>query len=287
MKQAAPAPKAPHSSADYVLPHHLRQEFVARPRLRPEPSMQPTAEPGYSRLTRSWYGAFKMALEWAFAAGLLVFAAPVILLAGLAVKLTSRGPIFYSQTRVGRNGSLFTIFKIRTMVNNCERHSGAKWAAANDPRITRVGAFLRKSHIDELPQLINVLRCDMSLVGPRPERPEFVPALQEAIPNYCDRLLVRPGVTGVAQILLPADTDLASVRRKLVHDLYYIRNASLLLDARLIVCTAIHVVGVPFNVIGRLVALPPLEVVEMPAAPSPAESAPEELQPAVAVQLAQ
>jgi lipopolysaccharide/colanic/teichoic acid biosynthesis glycosyltransferase len=203
-----------------------------------------------------------MALEWSFAALMLLLAAPVVLIAGLLVKLTSRGPIFYSQTRVGKNGKCFTIYKIRTMVHNCEGRSGAKWATTNDPRITPIGALLRKTHVDELPQLINVLRCEMSLVGPRPERPEFVPSLEKAIAHYADRLLVRPGVTGVAQVQLPPDTDLASVQRKLAYDLYYVRHASLWLDLRLILCTAIHVVGVPYHVIGRLFALPGRDVVE-------------------------
>jgi lipopolysaccharide/colanic/teichoic acid biosynthesis glycosyltransferase len=203
-----------------------------------------------------------MALEWSFAALMLLLAAPVVLIAGLLVKLTSRGPIFYSQTRVGKNGKCFTIYKIRTMVHNCEGHSGAKWATANDPRITPLGALLRKTHVDELPQLINVLRCEMSLVGPRPERPEFVPSLEKAIAHYADRLLVRPGVTGVAQVQLPPDTDLASVQRKLAYDLYYVRHASFWLDLRLVLCTAIHVVGVPYHVIGRLFALPGRDVVE-------------------------
>jgi lipopolysaccharide/colanic/teichoic acid biosynthesis glycosyltransferase len=203
-----------------------------------------------------------MALEWSFAAALLVFAAPIIFIAGLLVRLTSRGPVFYSQTRVGKNGKCFTIYKIRTMVHNCEGHSGVKWATLNDPRITPVGALLRKTHIDELPQLINVLRCQMSLVGPRPERPEFVPSLEKAIAHYRDRLLVRPGVTGLAQVQLPPDTDLASVQRKLAYDLYYVRHASFWLDLRLILCTAIHVVGVPYHVIGRLFALPGRDLVE-------------------------
>ena len=215
-----------------------------------------------SRLDISWYGACKMMLDWSFAAVLLFFAAPVIFVAGLLVKLTSRGPLFYTQTRVGKNGKCFTIYKIRTMVHNCEGQSGAKWATANDPRITPVGAFLRKTHVDELPQLINVLRCEMSLVGPRPERPEFVPQLEQAIPHYRARLLVRPGVTGLAQLQLPPDTDLASVQRKLAYDLYYVRHAGFWLDVRLILCTAIHVLGVPYDVIGRLFSLPGRDAVE-------------------------
>src|SRR5207237_1211278 len=183
--------------------------------------------------------------------------APFLLLAAVAVKLTSRGPVFYSQTRLGQGGRPFAIYKIRTMVHNCERQSGARWCTARDPRITLVGRFLRATHIDELPQLWNVLRGDMSLVGPRPERPEFVPALEEAIPRYRERLLVRPGLTGLAQVQLPPDTDLGSVRVKLAYDLYCVRQAGAWLDVRLVLATAFHVAGVPFPVLRRLLLLPP------------------------------
>src|SRR5262245_32510054 len=117
----------------------------------------------------SWYVRCKMACEWLFALALLVPAGLVVLVAALAVKLTSRGPVFYSQTRLGRRGKPFRIHKVRTMTHDCEKATGATWATAGDPRITRVGHLLRKTHIDELPQLINVLRCEMSIVGPRPE----------------------------------------------------------------------------------------------------------------------
>jgi len=246
-----------------------------------------TDEPPQNPLDESWYGACKMALEWSFAAVLLMFTAPIIFLAGIAVKLTSPGSIFYSQTRVGKSGKLFTIYKIRTMAHNCERKSGAKWATVNDPRVTRLGAVLRKTHLDELPQLINVLRGEMSLVGPRPERPEFLPALQKAIPHYRDRLLVRPGVTGVAQVQLPADTDLDSVRRKLAYDLYYVHNATFWLDLRLVLCTAIHVLGVPYHVISRVFFLPGRDIVEAAYHARVGAMETEELAPVVAVQMAQ
>jgi len=208
------------------------------------------------------YGACKMAIEWLAAAVMLVFAAPIVMAAGVLVKLTSPGSIFYTQTRVGKHGKLFRIYKIRTMHSNCEKKSGAQWATANDPRITPIGAFLRKTHIDELPQLLNVLLCDMSLVGPRPERPEFVPTLEQAIPGYRLRLRVRPGVTGIAQVQLPADTDLESVQRKLAYDLYYVRQAGLWLDLRLILCTVIHMFGMPFHEVGRMFHLPGRDLIE-------------------------
>jgi lipopolysaccharide/colanic/teichoic acid biosynthesis glycosyltransferase len=148
------------------------------------------------------------------------------------------------------------------MYHNCEKHTGPIWALPCDPRVTWIGRYLRKTHLDELPQLWNILRGDMSLVGPRPERPEFVPELQKAIPHYNARLLVRPGVTGLAQVQLPADTDLASVRRKLAYDLYYIRNTCFWLDFRLVACTAAHVVGVPFHVLCRWFFMPSQAQVE-------------------------
>jgi lipopolysaccharide/colanic/teichoic acid biosynthesis glycosyltransferase len=210
---------------------------------------------------RHWYVPCKTALDFVAAAVLLVLAAPVIGLAALLVKLTSRGPAFYTQTRVGRNGRLFTIYKIRTMIHKCESLTGPRWSMPGDPRITAVGQFLRVTHLDELPQLINVLRGDMSLIGPRPERPEFVPELERALPRYRERLAVLPGVTGLAQVQLPADTDLGSVRTKLAYDLYYIRHLSPGLDLRLLVCTALYAVGVPFRWSRRLCGVPGAETV--------------------------
>src|ERR1700722_19399507 len=122
---------------------------------------------------RPIYEAIKTGGEWLFAAVLIVLAAPILLLTALVVKLTSRGPVLYSQTRVGKYGKLFTLYKIRSMLHDCEKDSGARWSMPGDSRVTPVGAFLRKTHLDELPQLWNVLRGDMSLVGPRPERPAF------------------------------------------------------------------------------------------------------------------
>ncbi len=208
------------------------------------------------RTTTGSYGIAKVALDFCVAVVLMILTAPLVLLAALAVKINSRGPIFYSQVRVGRGGRLYWIYKLRTMYHNCESMSGAKWSTAGDPRITAVGRFLRRTHIDELPQLWNVLRGDMSLVGPRPERPEFVPQLAQAIGGYRDRLLVRPGVTGLAQVQLPPDTDMNSVRRKLAFDLYYIENAGLLLDLRLIFATAFHATGIPFSVTAKVFFVP-------------------------------
>jgi lipopolysaccharide/colanic/teichoic acid biosynthesis glycosyltransferase len=148
------------------------------------------------------------------------------------------------------------------MVHQCESLTGACWSLPDDPRITKLGRFLRKTHIDELPQLWNVLKGEMSLIGPRPERPEFVPQLEQAIPNYRARLLLKPGVTGLAQVQLPPDTNLASVRLKLAYDLYYFRNASIWLDLRILISTAAKLAGLSFAAMRYLFCLPKQDTVE-------------------------
>ncbi|HEX4611600.1 MAG TPA: sugar transferase [Urbifossiella sp.] len=204
----------------------------------------------------------KAAVDFVLALVLVVAAAPFILAAAALTRLTSRGPAFYSQTRVGLNGRVFRIYKIRTMRHNCEAASGAKWATARDPRVTAVGRVLRKTHLDELPQLWNVLKGDMSLVGPRPERPEFVARLARDVDGYLDRLTVRPGVTGLAQVQLAADTDLESVRRKLRYDLHYIGTAGPWLDLRLMLSTAFKMLHLPFGVSRVVLRIPGEQVVE-------------------------
>jgi len=204
----------------------------------------------------SWYLSCKAAVDVALAAVLLVLCSPVLLVLMIAVKLTSRGPALYMQERLGRGGRPFTIYKLRTMAQDCERQSGPRWATVADPRATPLGRALRRNHLDELPQLWNVLRGEMSLVGPRPERPVFVAQLERAIPEYRGRLLVRPGVTGLAQVQLPADTDLEGVGRKVACDLCYIDRMSPGLDARIVLATGLKVVGVPGHLIGRLLRLP-------------------------------
>ncbi len=203
-----------------------------------------------------WYAAARPAVEYALAILLLLPALPLIGLCWLVVRLTSPGPGFYTQTRTGRGGRPYRIVKLRTMRHNCEAASGIRWATKGDSRITPVGKLLRATHVDELPQLINVIRGDMSLVGPRPERPEIVATLVKAIPDYPLRHRVRPGVTGLAQIQLPADTDLESVRRKLALDLVYIRRRTLWLDARIVLGTLLKVASVPFAGIRKVLALP-------------------------------
>jgi lipopolysaccharide/colanic/teichoic acid biosynthesis glycosyltransferase len=214
---------------------------------------------------KTWYPTCKAISEFVLAALLLVITAPIVAIAALLVKLTSRGPAFYTQIRLGLNGKPYTIYKLRTMAHNCEKLSGPQWSSSGDARITAVGRLLRRSHLDELPQLWNVLRGDMSLIGPRPERPEFVPQLERALPHYRARLNVRPGVTGLAQVQLPPDTDLGSVRRKLAYDLYYVRQMSPLMDLQILVCTGLKVLGVPFNFLSLLLFVPSNSTVEKAA----------------------
>jgi lipopolysaccharide/colanic/teichoic acid biosynthesis glycosyltransferase len=191
----------------------------------------------------------------------LILSAPLIAAAAVLVKLTSRGPVFYSQVRLGLNGKPFLIYKIRSMYQNSEAGTGACWCTKGDPRITPVGRILRWSHVDELPQMWNILVGEMSLIGPRPERPELIPGLERAIPRYRERLLIRPGLSGLAQVQLPPDTDQNSVRRKLAHDLCYVQHCSFWLDCRIFLATILHVCGTPYDSTRYLCALPGGEVV--------------------------
>jgi lipopolysaccharide/colanic/teichoic acid biosynthesis glycosyltransferase len=163
---------------------------------------------------------------------------PVLLVTAAAIRLSGTGPVLYRQTRVGLNGLRFTILKFRTMATTAEAGTGPRWATPDDPRCTRIGAWLRRSGIDELPQLWNVLCGDMSLIGPRPERPEFVERFRDEHENYDQRHRVPSGLTGYAQVHgWRGDTDLAA---RLRHDLYYVRHWSLALDLRLLLETLVH-----------------------------------------------
>lgn len=230
----------------------------------------------------TWMIASKYCGDFAIALVLLAFSWPLILLAALLVKLTSRGPVLYSQTRLGLNGHPFKIYKLRTMVHNCEHQTGPLWSTPGDPRITPVGKFLRNTHLDELPQLWNVLCGEMSLVGPRPERPEFATKLELAIPLYRERLIVRPGVTGLAQVQLPPDTNLDEVRRKLAYDLHYVRQISFWLDLKIVLGTGCKVFGVRFVTLRQWFGFPTPEAVREEMDQLVAEEAPGvESQPAV------
>src|SRR5262245_1434554 len=186
----------------------------------------------------SAWPSVKRVVDCALAVVMAVVAAPIVLAAVALVRMTSRGPAIYTQERVGLGGRRFTIFKIRTMIHECESLSGPQWSVPGDPRVTAVGRVLRKLHIDELPQLFNVFCGDMSLVGPRPERPVFVERLSRKIPLYPGRHAVPPGITGLAQLVLPPDIEEEDVERKLTFDLHYAQAAGTGLDLWILVCTA-------------------------------------------------
>jgi sugar transferase (PEP-CTERM system associated) len=165
---------------------------------------------------------------------MLVLLSPIILLAAIAIKLDSRGSILFSQERVGEFGKKYTLYKFRSMRADAEEATGPVWASENDPRVTRVGKLIRKLRIDELPQLWNVFKGDMSFVGPRPERPVFVEKLKETIPYYNERFSVKPGLTGWAQIRYPYGASEEDALEKLKYDLYYIKNMSSVMDLTII-----------------------------------------------------
>jgi len=169
---------------------------------------------------------------------MLILFSPLILLVSVAIKLDSRGPVLFSQERVGEYGKIYTLYKFRSMRADAEKESGPVWASENDPRITRVGKIIRKLRIDELPQLWNVFKGDMSFVGPRPERPVFVEKLKKTIPYYNKRFSVKPGVTGWAQIKYPYGASEEDALQKLKYDLYYVKNMSIVMDLIVIFHTA-------------------------------------------------
>jgi len=180
---------------------------------------------------------YQTAINVVVAAIGVVVAMPIMLLTALAVRLTSAGPVLYRQVRVGLEGRPFTLYKFRSMRADAEAETGAVWASKDDPRVTPFGRIIRKLRIDEIPQLFNVLKGEMSMVGPRPERPEMVQSLSEKIPYYGHRHCVRPGITGWAQVNYKYGDTLEDVIRKLEYDLYYIKNMSLSLDSYIIFLT--------------------------------------------------
>ncbi len=190
------------------------------------------------------YLTWKYSFDRVLAAVLLVLSSPLIILLAALVKATSAGPAIYRQTRVGLNGQHYQLLKLRSMTRDAESDGQAVWCAKNDVRITAVGRILRKLHLDELPQLWNVARGEMSLVGPRPERPEICATLIEEIPGYDRRHFVKPGITGLAQINLPPDQTIEDVERKQALDLLYLQQTSFSLDMRMISATAFRLVGV-------------------------------------------
>ena len=207
----------------------------------PEPSTIALMMSGFLaaviRFARRRFDEFKRGFDIVVSLIGLIASSPVLLISVLILKITSPGPALFRQIRVGRNGYLFDIFKLRTMVVDAESQTGPVWARENDPRVTSFGKFLRKSRIDEIPQLVNVLRGEMSIIGPRPERPEFVNILSREISDYQKRLQVRPGITGLAQIKQAYDSTIKDVRRKVKFDLLYIKRMCFLTDFRILLGT--------------------------------------------------
>ena len=185
----------------------------------------------------AWVRIGRRAVSVAAALTLLVLTSPLLLAAAILIKLEGDGPILFRQERVGRHGKTFNILKLRTMGVNAEQ-KGAAWAKTDDPRVTRIGKWLRRFRVDELPQLINVLRGDMELVGPRPERPQFVDMLRKQIPFYDLRHLVPPGITGWAQVCYPYAASVEEAREKLQYDLYYVRHLGVVFDMFILLMTA-------------------------------------------------
>ncbi|MXQ71188.1 exopolysaccharide biosynthesis polyprenyl glycosylphosphotransferase [Aeromonas caviae] len=190
----------------------------------------------FSILSRPSNRIVKRALDLVSAIALSLVAIPIGLLAALAIKLESPGPIFYRQARVGLFNQEFDVIKFRSMRNDAEKN-GAQWASKNDARVTRVGRFIRKTRIDELPQLINVFKGEMSLVGPRPEREVFIKELEAVIPYYLFRHAVKPGITGLAQVSYPYGASIEDAVWKHKYDIFYIKHQSLLLDIKILLLT--------------------------------------------------
>jgi len=207
----------------------------------PEPATLTLLGTGFTamgvRYVRTKYRSMKPKFDRVVGLALLGAFAPVIGLCALLVKLTSRGPAFYKQERVGERGRTFDIIKLRTMRCDAEKDSGPVWADEKDPRVTLLGGLLRRTHLDELPQLVNVVRGEMSLVGPRPERPYFVQQLRERIPGYDQRLTVKPGITGLAQVRAGYDHAVRDVRRKVKLDVMYVQRMCWWVDFIIIVRT--------------------------------------------------
>jgi len=185
----------------------------------------------------SWRAAVKRSLDSIISVVGLIVLSPVMMLVAIAIKMDSKGPVMLCQTRVGMKGRTFKMYKFRSMYQNAETKSGPVWAIDRDPRVTSVGKFLRDSHLDEIPQLFNVLKGEMSLVGPRPERPYFVSEFRIAIPHYDRRLCAKPGITGLAQIRRGYDETLSDVKKKIRYDVLYIKKMCPLLDLKLMTLT--------------------------------------------------
>ncbi len=203
--------------------HHIHDKWIV-------------LEQGFQIYSHEYVGKIKRIMDVLISFLGLILATPIMIIASILIKLESRGPAFFSQKRVGLNDKEFTIYKLRSMRNDAEKN-GAVWAKENDNRVTKLGRFIRKVRIDELPQLWNVLKGDMSLIGPRPERMVFVKELEEELPYYYIRHTVKPGLTGWAQINYPYGATKKDALEKLEYELYYIKNMSILFDIKIMLKT--------------------------------------------------
>jgi len=190
-----------------------------------------------THFARRYFELAKEVLDIVLGFVALVLCLPLLVGCAILIKLSSRGPVFFKQVRIGKDGNLFTIYKLRTMYVDAESASGAVWAARGDPRVMPICRWMRRSHADELPQLINVVRGDMSLVGPRPERPEILTELEKVYPDVRRRLSVRPGITGLAQVRNGYDTSVEAFRNKLEADLEYIEQRTWGMELRILAAT--------------------------------------------------
>ncbi len=193
------------------------------------------------QLMTEWERKLKRLMDIVVSLIILILSLPISIITAILIKLESPGPVIFKQERVGLNGRIFNIYKFRSMINDAEKKTGPVWAGKNDPRITKVGKFIRKVRIDEIPQMVNVLKGEMSLVGPRPERPYFVEKFAKEIPFYKRRLLVKPGITGWAQVKHKYDESIEDVKTKLKYDLFYIENMSIRMDLKILFRTVFTV----------------------------------------------
>jgi len=188
-----------------------------------------------------WQAQVKRLMDIVISSIILLAGAPLWFVLAIVIRATSPGPAIYKQVRVGRNGRNYTMLKFRSMCADAEKRTGPQWAKAHDPRITPVGRFIRTTRLDEIPQFINVLKGEMSLVGPRPERPFFVEQLKKEIPWYVRRIKMKPGITGWAQVKHKYDASIEDVKQKVLYDLYYFENMSLALDVKIMLRTILVV----------------------------------------------
>ena len=200
--------------------------------------------PSYSTsvILKHFYASkVKVISDYVFAIVLLIIGLPLWFFIACVIKLDSKGPVFFKQVRLGKNNEKFTLIKFRTMIENAEIETGPVWTDKKDPRITFVGKWLRRFYLDEVPQLFNVLKGEMSIIGPRPERPYFAEQLVKKYPSYLDRLSVKPGLTGWAQINQSYDISIEDVGQKLKYDFYYIENLNFIFDLQIMIKTILVV----------------------------------------------